>query len=388
MYSPVSTQFLASCRQSSRVATVCDLYVAGTLVKSNVPVVSGSITADATADIRRSASLTLINPNATQDASQGLVSGRATADLRDFFLGIDIYQTEIAIKTGFIYSFGNVELVPVGRYMIWSASIDFDQGDVISLELFDRAKYLEQAGIVQLYDFSGQSAQAAIQTLVNAALPVDQTVLFGAGIADVILPGGTTYDTTHLDAVLDLADLLGGAFYFDPTGQARVDAKTEIDSTTTLSQAVFSCATGEPDGNITAISRSLSRDEIFNGVGVYGSQPSDALPQVYGEAYDLDPASRTYWQGAFGKSFKRIDRPELTNNADCLKAAQAELGRSVSGAVPTQMEVLINPALYVGDLISVYFPFGDPEIHLVDSIDYDIEQAHMSITTRGKTTGG
>lgn len=389
MYSPLSSQFLLSARQSGRVATVCDFYVSGTLVKSNVPVVSGSITADANADIRRSASLTILAPGDVT-TTESAVSGRRNAevDLREFFTGVDIYQTEIVVKSGFIYSFGNYELVPLGRYMIWSASLSYTRGNAIDLELFDRAKYMEQAGVLKLYDFSGVAAQTAIQTLVTNSLPQAQTVIFGSGVTNMTLPGGTTYDNNHLDAAIDIATTLGCIFYFDNTGQARVDIKPKIDNTTTLSQAQFRCNTGEPDGNIISLSRSTSRDEIFNGVGVYGSQPNENTAQAYGEAFDLNPASRTYWQGPFGKAFTRIDRPELTTNQQCYDAAVAELNRSVGGAVPTNLEILFNPALEPSDLISVYYPQGDPEVHLIDTLDYDIGEAHMQLTTRGKTTSG
>lgn len=389
MYSPLSDKFLASTRQSSKVATVCDFYVSGTLVKSNVPVVSGSISADANADIRRSASLTIISPT-DFDSSGAVPSGKrlASSDIRDFFTGVDIYQTEVVLKSGFVYPFGDYELVPLGRFMIWSASLSFTRGNAIDLELYDRAKYMEQAGVLKLYDFSGVAAQTAIQTLVTNSLPQAQTVIFGSGVGNTTLPGGTTYDNNHLDAAIDIATILGAIFYFDNTGQARVDVKPTLDNASTVADADFRCNTGEPDGNIISISRSTSRDEIFNGVGVYGSQASETSPQAYGEAFDLNPASRTYWQGPFGKAFTRIDRPELTTNTQCYEAALAELSRSIQGSVPANLDILFNPALEPSDIISVYYPTGDPEVHLIDTLDYDIGEARMSLTTRGKTIRG
>lgn len=391
MYSPVTSQFLASCRQSSKIATVCDFYVAGTLIKANVPILDGSITSDANADVRRSAHMTIVNPSAVPSSGDtGNTSGRASTmpDLRQFFGSVDIYQTEVVVKAGFVYSFGNVELIPMGRFMVWTASLDFTRGDVIELELYDRSKYLQQTDILKLYDFSGTSAQAAIQTLVTASMPSATTVVFQAGLSDVILPGGSTYDTTHLDAILALAEILGATFYFDYDGVARVDKKKTITSSNTIADSVFDCKTGESNGNIISLTRSSSRDEIYNGVGVYGSSPNETVAQPYGEAFDMNTASRTYWQGPFGKSFKRIDRPELVTSADCLAAAQAELARSVAAAVPTSIDILFNPALVVNDYIAVYYPTGDPEIHLIDTIDFDFAEAHMGLTTRGQTVSG
>lgn len=383
----VSQRYLNAVRSSGKIVTTADLYQGSTLIYRNLAVKGGTVTADATSDIRRHANIQIVNPARVVDG-QGTQSGRI-----EDLIGLGgpgstssiLFGAEVVIKSGFQFSFNRQELVPLGRFMVWSAQIDITEGDIISLELYDRAKYLEQTTILKMYDASGKSAQFVIQDLVNRSLPtaIAQTVLFEAGLADVTLAGGSVYDTTHLEAIQDVAEMLGAEFYFNSSGVPICRKKRSITASTDPAQAVYTADCG-PNGTNITLSRSSTRDGVYNGVGVYGAQPSDNVAQVYGEAFDMNVNSKTYWQGTFGKAFQRLDRPELTTNQACYEAAVSFLNNSITGVQPASFQMLPNYALETGDLIKVGYPDGSLELHIIDSLDMDFSQAQLSVDTRGR----
>jgi hypothetical protein len=373
-------------RNSAKIVTVADLYTANQLVLSNVPVTSADVTSDLDSDVLRSAHITIVNPRRV-DASGAITSGLNNSVLSQTTIinNIDLLNTEVVLKTGYKYSNQEMELVTLGRFLIWDANIDFTAGDVIDLELYDRAKYLDMTNMVRPYDFSGALTSAAIQTLVTASLPFDQTVAFGPGLQDVKLAGGSTYDTTHLDAIQQLAEAMGGYFFFNAAGIPTVNKKAFINSTVTSAQSVLQVDCDEDQGNAIRLGRQVSRDGVYNGIGVYGTAPSSTSAQPMGEAYDLDSSSRTYWNGSFGKSFQRIDRPELTSAGECQAAAMAELALSISTIQPSTFQMLPNAALEPGDIITIVYPDDlTTELHLVKSIEFSPDSQTMDVTTAGR----
>lgn len=384
MYGPLSERFLRSVRNSSRLYNSADIYLGTDLIAENVAIADWSVTADAGASIRRHASVTLTTPRSTLNVgTSGLrITTEESVETLVNINGADIFAVEIVLKTGFAYGNAN-ETVPLGRYIVWGANYDFTKGDVVELELYDLSKYLDMAQILRVQDFSGTSARAAIQSLVNTAMPRSFTVVFASDVLDQILPGGATYDNTCLDAILEICDVLGAEFYFDLAGIPQVRKKRAITGATDPSESVFGLDTNSVDANIIAVSRSASRDGVFNGIGVYGAQPSGTQPQAFGEVYDLNTESRTYWNGPFGKAFKRMDRPELTTNAQCIAAAQAELNNAISGVSPCELDALQNPALEPGDLITALLPDGTTELHLIESLNMS-DEGRMGVTTLGR----
>jgi len=377
MYGPVSEEFLAAVRGSGKRVVIADLYYTNGLVQRNIPVYQGNIDADSNADIRRHGQISMVNPSVVGPTAS--TSGRVTV----LSSPATIYGTEVVVKAGVEYSSGNQETVPLGRFVIWTSDISYEDGDVIDLELYDRSKYLASSGIVKFYDASGQSATTAIQNLCNLGLPALQTVQFDDALTDIVMPAGTTYDSTYLDAILDLSEAIGAEFYFDLLGNAICAPKPFIDQNTSILDAVYTTDCGE-EGVITALGKTTTRDSVFNGIGVYGVTPNGSAAQPFAEVYDLDPASPTYYNGPFGKAFKRIDRPELTNSDQCLAVAKAELAASTGVAKGISLQTLPIPILEPGDVIKVVYPDDTEELHQIDTIGFDIASQTFDMTTKGR----
>lgn len=383
MYSPVTDEFLASLRGSGKRVVTADLYYGGSLVRAGLPVYSGHISIDASADIRRSAQVQMVNPNAivNQGSSSGLPDETESNNEDPF----SVYGYEMKLKYGVEYASGNQELVPLGFFVIWTSNRQHDAGDIYDLDLYDRSKYMQASQIPKFYDASSKAAQTAIQELVTAIMPTATTVTFDGALTNPTLPGGTTYDSTYLDAVLDICESIGAEFYFDVNGDPQCAPKPFIDSSTLASQSVFTANCGDDGVNIT-IGKQTSRDNIFNGIGCTGSTPDAFVAQAYGEAFDLDPDSPTYYDGPFGKQFRRIDRPELTTPAACLAAAQAELNNSIGRANGVELQILPQPHLEPGDIITVTYFDDTEELHLIDSIEFDLATSEFSVSTKGRNS--
>lgn len=365
----VTDRFLATSRSSSKVVVSADLYSDGSLVLENMPVSDASVSMDLDSDVLRSAHITTV----------------ATGEPNTPTFSINLLNCEVILKAGYKYSNQTTELVSLGRFMIWQTDKEFHDGEVMSLELYDRAKYMEMNEIVRPLDYSGQLASVAIQNLVDLSLPMPVTVTFETGVNDVRLPGGSTYDTNHLEAAIKITDSLGGKFTFDEDGNPVVIKKPVVLSDQSTSTAVYALTCGE-DGNIVTLSKQISRESVYNGVAVYGAATENGA-QPFGEAYDLNPSSPTYWNGPFGKALKKIEREELLTPADCILAARAELKASTSGLLPVNVQILPNPALVAGDVVTVLFPdLVSVELHMIKSIDFDLSEMSMHIQTMGRSS--
>lgn len=368
----VTAKFLRATKTSSKVVLVADLFLSDGRVLTNLPVDEANVSSELDSDITRSATIT------TADLSS--VPGAP-----DF--GIDFLSCEVTLRAGYVYSNQQVETADLGRFMVWNASKDYANGDVVSLELYDRAKYMEMSEIVKPLDYSGFMAQTAIQDLVNRSIPGvlgTLTVTFSAGVANVKLGGGMTYDTNHLDAAIKICDSIGAKLTFDTDGQPFVVKKPALDRNALTSTAVFELACG-PNGNLIDLSRQITRENVFNGVAVYGTAP-EGQPQPFGEAYDMNTSSKTYWNGPFGKALKKVNKEELLTSVECIAAANAILKETTSGLEPITAQILPNPALEVGDIVTVVFPdLTTTELHMIASIDFDMDEMSMQITTTGRS---
>jgi hypothetical protein len=155
---------------------------------------------------------------------------------------------------------------------------------------------------------------------------------------------------------------------------------------------VSDVAAGE-SGVLVSVSRSRSRTGIFNAVVATG-EAVDELAQAYGVAYDLDPSSVTYWNGAFGKVPRAYSSPFLTTDAQARSAAAAILRQSLGLPYSVSFGMVPNPALEPLDAVRVVYPQqqGRPktqEIHVLDQLTIGLgSSVSMSAGTRLQTLSG
>ena len=122
----------------------------------------------------------------------------------------------------------------------------------------------------------------------------------------------------------------------------------------------------------------LDRTGIYNGVLVEGQATADQAA-VTALAVDDDPRQpdlmgRPVRQG-------RPDRPVLdrADAAQALAAAESLLSLRLKMTRSLTLTAAPNPALEAGDTISVVFPDGREEEHLIDSVTVDLGTGSQQI---------
>lgn len=366
---PVSSKFLEAIRQTGWRKTVVDIYKGNSPspLFTDIPVVSGTVTADRTSDTRRQGSIVVA------DAS--------------FITKVGEWGSELVIRTGVVYPNRTEELVPLGRFRIEDHKWSEGSEDAVTIEFFDRAKAMIDTVHLLDRDYSGKYGQAIIQSLVSYSFPNSPTgsptVTFDPTLpnGNIKLPGGSTYSSSHFDTCKSIAEAMGGEIFFDVLGDVQVKRIPSVTPYTPTSSAVWTVDSG-PIGVMVGADRSISRTDTYNGVIVYGANSSNNKSRVYGEAYDSSSGPTNYYWSQFGRKTLRVDNQALTTKEQCRLAATEKLIEVSALSKSVDFKSLRNPALDVGDIINVIFLDGSNELHVIDSLSIPIGQGDFSGVTR------
>jgi hypothetical protein len=126
---------------------------------------------------------------------------------------------------------------------------------------------------------------------------------------------------------------------------------------------------------------SLDRTGVYNGVVVKGQAVADAPPVQALATFD-DPTSPIRWGGPFGHVAILADSTTVTTVAEAQAAANSLLNLRLKQTRSLELTSAPNPALEAGDTITVAFPDGRTERHLIDAVTIDLGTAAQSIVTR------
>lgn len=367
----VSNAFLEAVRQSGRRKTVVDVYygkgTSAQLIAANLPVVDGSISVDSKATNRRSGSITIGDP----DLFPSMLTNSP----------IEPYGAELVIRTGVVFPDTSEELVPLGRFPIYTISGAEEAGMFPEVRFFDRSKTAEGSGYLSPRDYSGKNCLERIAYLINYVFE-SVTINTAADVMDVRLPGGSSFSENHWARIEKLAETMGAEVFFDVTGQLQIRVPPTIDASTPTSAAVYAIDGGAA-GVMTRAARTVTREDTYNRIGVYGAPPNGNSQQPYGEATDTNAASPTYFYGPFGKMTQSYQYPTLTKSSQCVNVARMLLARHIGLARSVDFGLLNNPALDVGDIILLKYPSdGVQELHIIDSLTIPLAGGEMTGKTR------
>ena len=188
-----------------------------------------------------------------------------------------------------------------------------------------------------------------------------------------------TLEGDRWDAIRELAEPLGAEVVIDNMGRFIVrQADTQAEPVWTI---------GPGEGGVL-VSREVtrSRSEQYNAVALTVEPPDsnaqDNSNKFFVYLVDNDPGSPTYYDGPFGKKpvSKRNDTP--TTEQQAINAAALELGKVSGAAREISFESLYNPLLEPGDRIELIGRDGKSEIHIIDSLEFELADATMSGATR------
>lgn len=351
----VSDRFLDTLRGSHLAvfrARVCTTFQTGTDPDgTEIDIVSGDVKSSATADIRSTLDLT------TSESWPRLAS-----DL------LAPYGNEIFVERGIQYGNGQREFVGLGYFRINTPEQDEAPDGEITISATDRMAGIIDAKFLTPRQFASTLTNGdLVETLITEVYP-DATITWD----DTDVRDDTTNRTIITEddrfAVLkDLVTSLGKIGYWDHTGTFQVKTPPDV--------------TGDPswtidagrDGVLINMSRGLTREGVYNAVVATG-EATDTTAPARAVAYNLDPTSPTYYNGAFGPVPRFYSSPFITTNAQALSAATSILRKQLG--IPYQVELasIANPAVEPYDVIEAKYPKRArsrslrTELHVVDQV--------------------
>ena len=355
----VSAGFLETLAGPHRVQVMVESRRGATVLYSDIPVIDGTIALDATAQCRRTLSLTV-----PARLSTGLYADRpALPDSADHPLAA--YGQELHVSYGVVYTDGTVEWLRAGVFRIESTSGSVTAGGSVQVTGRSREAFLIDARFVAPRTVSSASTTALIGTLVHEVLPSVEVVVSAS--RDARVPT-TTYDEDRWGAIASLAEAIGAVVYADAWGRIVV-----ADAPTMTGDPAWTVRAGE-GGVLVSASSATSREGVANAVVVRGESPSGDFPPMQATVYDDDPTSPTRWGDPHAGAFGQVPRFESYPTVSTLDQARAVgrglLAQSTGAARALEASSVPNPALDGGELIHVITdptdPAGSVRAHIVD----------------------
>jgi len=358
---PCSPEFLASLRYSHVIAAGVDLVWPGDTDANavSVPVESGSVTIDRTAQSRRSGSVRI--PWSLQ----------AGADL-----GVDVRDLPLGgyalVRRGLRYADGSTELMLLGRLRVESVNWGTLEASA-SLELADRMAQVRDEPFTAPYAAKGKTPHGAAVEIVQAVF--GSSILYHTPFAPAATLGDITWTGERTEALSALEQSYGAETYFDAAGDFVFAQKPQDDA-----PVVWTVDASEVGVMIDA-KESLDRTGVYNGVVVKGQAQSDQ-PPVSALATFTDPSSPIRWGGPFGHVAILADSTTVTTVAEAQAAADSLLRLRLKQTRSLELTAAPNPALEAGDTISVVFADGRSERHLIDATTISLATDAQAIVTR------
>lgn len=373
----VSARFLAAVGSSHRMDVRARVVPAGlngtapATILATLDVVSGSVTLDSAAQIWGSLDL----------ETSTYLKGTATPSWPTVVTDpLTPYGHEIFVERGIVFGDGGREWVSQGYFRINTVEQqDYPLGSV-HITGQDRMAGLIDARITSPMVFTaGTTVASVIQTLVTDVYSW-ATFDLESSLSTSTLASDQTTTEDRYGFLNDLVKAYGMVMRWDYRGKFWVHPQP---STTT---PVATIAAGQ-NGVLVKLSRSLSREQVYNGVVASGQQLSDSVPPVMAIVVDSDPNSPTLWGGPFGKTPEFYSSSFLTTTAQCTSAATSLLAKDKGLPYSVDFGQVPNPALEPYDPVAITYP-GHREQHVIRQLVVPLgNSAPQTAQTRQLLTG-
>lgn len=374
----VSPAFLSAVRSSHAVVSRVQLITPGQTGVSPTAlralnVIDGSVTLDATADIRGSLDLTVIEkwPNSL-----------TTSDIAP-------YGSEVAVSRGIVFGNGSVQRVPLGIYRIITVEQEDAPKGSLRITAQDRMSGVIESKLEQAVSLDSSASMATIMNAFILGGTVSGAVVPGVyptgviqwlnadGTTDVITPAsllgtaGVVVEQDRFSFLDDLVTGLGKIWYFDYRGILVIKP---IPSNVV---PVFEVNSG-PTGVLVSAHRTMTRENIYNSVVATGETYQQlAAPSTI--VRDLDPTSPTYYNGPFGKVPYFYTSSQLQTPTDTLNAATNLLAQFKGLPYDVDFTMVPNPALEPYDAIRIIYPIDTTQNPHVKQESHTLSQVVIGL---------
>lgn len=331
----------------------------------DMPVVSGAVELDATADVF--ATLDLVIPGVDPVTGRPWFPRRAVDTLAP-------YGAELFVRVG----------VDLGDRTLWSPLgyfriDDLDQSDAsdgpIRISGSDRMAGIIDARLVEPVEFGRSATYAQVVTaLVQDTHPL-AVVAFDDDSGDRSIGRRLIVEEDRYEALRDLAESLGKLVWWDGEGILRVADAPDATA------PVWHIRAGR-HGVLVSAQRRVTRQGIYNAVVAQGEATSGAPARAV--VADDGPRSPTRWGGPFGKVPRFYSSPLLTTRGQARAAAASILRRSLGMPYSVSLGAVTNPALRPHDPILVTLRDGSRDLHIVDTMSIPLTAGGgpMQLSTR------
>lgn len=337
--------------------TLLDVFQGGVQVASisDLDFSAGSVTANLTSRVTRSASLTFSDRDFPGDVSAILSP----------------YASVIRISTGIQYPDGLWEVFPVFTGRVYTPVRQAD--GTVTVRADDRA-----ADVVAYRFESPQNVGTSVTVLTEIQRLITQAVpeaTFGTSdVTDQTSPA-LTWDEDRGQALDDLADVLQGRWYSLGNGDFVVRLFPYA-----LGSVVSEIHDGA-DGLLSTANRTLTRDGVVNSVTVVAERMDGTAP-IRVTARNTDPSSPTMFGDLYGRVSQVIKvQTPLTSTAAQALATQ-QLGAQSALSEQWSVQMVPDATLEPGDTVRLSYR-GQSADQVIDSITYPLTtDGLMSLNTR------
>jgi hypothetical protein len=362
----VTDRFLAALRETHQVSVAASVYQPTDLATAvAVDVISGQVTIDSDARVRRHASLEIAF-SLTNQAARNLVTS----------LPFGGYCT---IERGIRYADGSSERVQLGRFRVDSIVWRELQGSA-TLTLSDRMAQIQDEPFTVPFAPAGQHpSDACVQAVQDVFGSSIQYHVLTTPASEPVISNTTVYLDDRAGCLTDLASSVNAETLFDNLGDFV------IRPTASTGQTVAWTIDAGARGSMLEAQETLDRSSVRNGVVVRGQGDAEAAA-FYSLATYNDPTAATRWGGPFGKVALIVDSTTITSQAQADSTAQSLLNLRLGLHRILTLRSLPNPALEPGDTISLVFADGRTEQQTINSTNIGLDPSGaLMLTTTSHT---
>jgi hypothetical protein len=336
---PSAPDTIAACATASvqRVASRCTAYLGGSQV-AVLDLTGGSVTADARRSQMRDATM--------QFAPSGDLS------LEDVYDMLVTPGLQLQVERGFVLADGSALYAPLGCFVVDAPTLKSDvAGQELSVTCSDLSARISRARWTDPFAIASGTALAdAINAVLADRWPSVTSAVSAESTPGTIASGGVLAAGSETDPwsdVLGLAGDHGFVLYFDVIGVARTKPAPTLDP----ALSVFTFSAGEA-AVVTEQTRVAALALTYNGVIVTG-EAAELDDPVRGEAWDVNPGSRTYYLGPFGRVPKFYTSPFITEAAQAQAVAFSMLTGVLGRVEQLSWSFVVHPGLMPLDVVLV-----------------------------------
>jgi hypothetical protein len=332
-------------------------------IVSNIPVAGGSVTADATSQVRRTATVTISDPT-TYFPSNPLSI-------------LSPLGSELLVEYGIVIPGYGTEWIPLITGVIQDGTRVLPNGD-LTISLADRSSHVAEDIFTSPTQIGGGST-TYVQALVGLITHMYPSVVVLDSTANVtVCPTLEVNKDRWSDGVEQITLAVAAEAFFDQIGRLVVRPQP------TLSGSIVWQVKAGVGGVLISRTDKASRELVYNQVVASGMR-TDGTSPVYAIAQDTDPTSPTVYGGSFGARTRTYSSALLTTQAQATAAAAALLEQCRGYQADVTLTTVANPALEPGDVLKLPSATGSA-LYIVDKVTTGLDPGTaQQISCRSKT---